>query len=204
MKSQDTSELFFDNVRVPKSNLLGQKNAGFIYLMQELAQERLSVAIIGAAVAKACYDETVKYVKERKAFGKPIAAFQNTRFKLAEIRTELAVTHQEDRIVLHQVLYTVGGLAQPRRGRLDKEQARHCDHGLGEGFPVARLRRTRDETAERDRHHEVEIGHLGQRAQPVEADQHHHPDDGGNCQQHAAGDDIGPGSIEDHAALTHG
>ena len=92
MKSQDTSELFFDNVRVPKSNLLGQKNAGFIYLMQELAQERLSVAIIGAAVAKACYDETVKYVKERKAFGKPIAAFQNTRFKLAEIRTELAVT----------------------------------------------------------------------------------------------------------------
>ncbi|UXD88373.1 acyl-CoA dehydrogenase family protein [Thalassolituus hydrocarboniclasticus] len=92
MKAQDTSELFFDNVRIPKENLMGQKNAGFIYLMQELAQERLSVAIIGAAVARACYDATVTYVKERKAFGKPVAAFQNTRFKLAEIRTELEVT----------------------------------------------------------------------------------------------------------------
>ena len=92
MKAQDTSELFFDNVRVPKENLLGQKNAGFIYLMQELAQERLSVAIGGVASARACYDETVKYVKERQAFGKPIAALQNTRFKLAELRTELDVT----------------------------------------------------------------------------------------------------------------
>ena len=92
MKAQDTSELFFDNVRVPKENLLGQKNAGFIYLMQELAQERLSVAIGGVASARACYEETVKYVKERQAFGKPIAALQNTRFKLAELRTELDVT----------------------------------------------------------------------------------------------------------------
>src|SRR5690606_6682911 len=67
-------------------------NAGFIYLMQELAQERLSVAIGGVASARACYDETVKYVKERQAFGKPITALQNTRFKLAELRTELDVT----------------------------------------------------------------------------------------------------------------
>ncbi|GGY45780.1 acyl-CoA dehydrogenase [Bacterioplanes sanyensis] len=92
MKAQDTSELFFDNVRVPQTNLLGQENAGFIYLMQELPQERLSVAIIAAAAARACYDATLDYVKERKAFGKPIAALQNTRFKLAEILTELEVT----------------------------------------------------------------------------------------------------------------
>ena len=91
MKAQDTSELFFDNVRVPASNQLGKENAGFIYLMQELAQERLSVAIIAAAGARAVYDETVKYVKERQAFGRPIASFQNTKFKLAELRTELEV-----------------------------------------------------------------------------------------------------------------
>ena len=92
MKAQDTSELFFDNVRVPKDNLLGQENKGFIYLMQELPQERLSVALIAVAAARACYDATVEYVKERKAFGKPVAALQNTRFKLAEILTELEVT----------------------------------------------------------------------------------------------------------------
>ncbi len=92
MKAQDTSELFFDNVRVPQTNLLGQENAGFIYLMQELPQERLSVAIVAVAAARACYDATLDYVKERKAFGKPIAALQNTRFKLAEILTELEVT----------------------------------------------------------------------------------------------------------------
>lgn len=92
MKAQDTSELFFDNVRVPKENLLGQENGGFIYLMQELAQERLTVALLAVASARACYDATVDYVKERKAFGKPIAALQNTRFKLAEILTELEVT----------------------------------------------------------------------------------------------------------------
>jgi len=92
MKAQDTSELFFDNVRVPKDNLLGQENKGFIYLMQELPQERLSVALIAVAAARACYEATVEYVKERKAFGKPVAALQNTRFKLAEILTELEVT----------------------------------------------------------------------------------------------------------------
>ncbi len=92
MKAQDTSELFFDNIRLPKANLLGQENGGFVYLMQELAQERLSVALMGVASARACFDETVKYVKERQAFGKPIAAQQNTRFKLAELRTELDVT----------------------------------------------------------------------------------------------------------------
>jgi len=92
MKAQDTSELFFDNVRVPKDNLLGQEDKGFIYLMQELPQERLSVALIAVAAARACYEATVEYVKERKAFGKPVAALQNTRFKLAEILTELEVT----------------------------------------------------------------------------------------------------------------
>ena len=91
MKGQDTCELFFDNVRVPKENLLGQEDMGFMMLMKELAWERLIVAIICQAGAEAAFPHTVKYTKERQAFGKPISAFQNTRFKLAELRTEIEI-----------------------------------------------------------------------------------------------------------------
>ncbi|SEA10772.1 acyl-CoA dehydrogenase family protein [Microbulbifer marinus] len=90
MKAQDTSELFFDDVKVPAENLLGGEGQGFIYLMQELAQERLGVAIGAIANAAAGLQWTVDYVRERKAFGKPIAAFQNTQFKLAELDSELS------------------------------------------------------------------------------------------------------------------
>ena len=89
MKGQDTCELFFDNVRVPKENLLGMEGMGFMMLMKELAWERMLVAIICQAGAEAAFAHTVQYTKDRKAFGKPIGAFQNTRFKLAELRTEL-------------------------------------------------------------------------------------------------------------------
>lgn len=91
LKAQDTSELFFDNVRVPTSNLLGEEGKGFVCLMQELPQERLALAIGAVSAAQKIFDITVDYVKERKAFGQPIAAFQNTRFKLAELKTELQV-----------------------------------------------------------------------------------------------------------------
>ena len=89
MKGQDTCELFFDNVRVPKENLLGMEGMGFMMLMKELAWERMLVAIICQAGAEAAFAHTVKYTKERQAFGKPISTFQNTRFKLAELRTEI-------------------------------------------------------------------------------------------------------------------
>ena len=91
MKGQDTCELFFDNVRVPKENLLGMQGMGFMMLMKELAWERLIVAIICQAGAEAAFAHTVKYTKERQAFGKSISHFQNTRFKLAELRTEIDV-----------------------------------------------------------------------------------------------------------------
>ena len=94
MKAQDTSELFFDNVRVPAENLLGGKaheNRGFICLMEQLPWERLQIAISAVASAQAAIDWTVAYVKERKVFGQPVAAFQNTRFKLAELQTEVQV-----------------------------------------------------------------------------------------------------------------
>ncbi|TQV75560.1 acyl-CoA dehydrogenase [Aliikangiella marina] len=92
MKAQDTSELFFDNLRVPKSALLGELNKGFIYLMEELPQERLSVAVNAIANTDSILKQTVEYVKERQAFGQPVAAFQNTQFTLADAATEVATT----------------------------------------------------------------------------------------------------------------
>ena len=89
MKGQDTCELFFDHVRVPKENLLGMEGMGFMMLMKELAWERMLVAIICQAGAEAAFAHTVQYTKDRKAFGKSISSFQNTRFKLAELRTEI-------------------------------------------------------------------------------------------------------------------
>jgi alkylation response protein AidB-like acyl-CoA dehydrogenase len=91
MKAQDTSELFFQDVRVPKENLLGQAGMGFAYLMQEMPQERLTVAIGALASAEAALQWTLDYTRERKAFGKAIADFQNTRFKLAEMATEIQI-----------------------------------------------------------------------------------------------------------------
>ena len=91
LKGQDTTELFFDNVEVPAENLLVQANYGFIYLMQELPWERMQIAIGAAAKCEAALGWTIDFVNERKAFGKPVASFQNTRFKLAEAATEVQV-----------------------------------------------------------------------------------------------------------------
>lgn len=91
LKSQDTSELHFDNVRVPVANLLGQENRGFYHLMHNLPSERLSIAISATAIARSIFNETVQYVKDRKAFGKPIGTFQANRFTIAEMATELDI-----------------------------------------------------------------------------------------------------------------
>ncbi len=91
MKAQDTCELFFDNVRVPKTNMVGQPGMGFMMLMQELAWERLLIAITSVANAEAVLESTIAYTKEREAFGRPVSTFQNTRFKLAEMKTELQI-----------------------------------------------------------------------------------------------------------------
>lgn len=89
LKAQDTAELFFDNVKVPKANVLGDPRKGFYYLMQFLAEERLIVACGCVAAAEAAIRLTLDYVRERRAFGRAIAEFQNTRFKLAEMRTRI-------------------------------------------------------------------------------------------------------------------
>ncbi len=91
LAAQDTAELAFDDCRVPAANLLGAPGAGFLMLMQKLAQERLVVAIGSQAAAEAVLTDTLKYVHDRKAFGRPISKFQNTQFKLAECATEVEV-----------------------------------------------------------------------------------------------------------------
>ncbi len=91
MHSQDTAELHFSDCRVPADNLLGQEGQGFYYLMEKLQQERLVCAIGAQAGVETVLEETIKYTQERQAFGKPIAKFQNTQFKLAEIATEVEI-----------------------------------------------------------------------------------------------------------------
>ena len=91
MKAQDTAELFFDNVEVPKTNLLGEEGQGFIYLMQNLPQERVSIAAIAVAAMEHVMELCLTYAKEREAFGKPIGKFQHNRFMLAEMATEVYI-----------------------------------------------------------------------------------------------------------------
>jgi alkylation response protein AidB-like acyl-CoA dehydrogenase len=89
LKAQDTAELFFNDVKVPKANVIGDASMGFKYLARFLAQERLVAAIIFQTTAQVAFDITLDYVKDRKAFGQPIGTFQNSRFKMAEMKAEL-------------------------------------------------------------------------------------------------------------------
>jgi alkylation response protein AidB-like acyl-CoA dehydrogenase len=101
MHAQDTAELFFADVPVPLANRLGEEGQGFSYLVANLAQERLSIAIAGVAAAQAALDWTLAYVKERTAFGTPVGSFQASRFALAEMKTEIELaTAYVDQAVL--------------------------------------------------------------------------------------------------------
>ncbi len=91
MKAQDTSELFFDDVRVPTDNLLGDEGAAFFYLVANLPQERLVIAVGAVAGARKALEVTMEYVKERTAFGRPIGRFQNSRFAMAEMATQIQI-----------------------------------------------------------------------------------------------------------------
>ena len=116
LKAQDTSELFFDNVRVPTTNMLGADGMGFVQLMQMLPQERLVVGVQAVAAMELALDETIKYTKDRKAFGKSIIDFQNTKFKLAEIKTQVNVA----RVFVDECV------ARHLKGELDVTTAAMC------------------------------------------------------------------------------
>ena len=113
LHAQDTSELFFDNVHVPKDQLLGQAGQGFAYLMQELPRERTAIAATSVGAIRGSIDVTTAYVKERQAFGQPIAQFQNTRFVLAQAKIDELAT----------VAFYERSVAQYMEGRLDIETA---------------------------------------------------------------------------------
>ncbi|MEE2045916.1 acyl-CoA dehydrogenase family protein [Nocardiopsis tropica] len=113
MKAQDTAELFFDDVRVPAANLIGTEGQGFIHLMENLPQERLSIATCAVASAGAVLEHTVEYCRERTAFGRPIGRFQNSRFVLAEIATEVDMART----------YVDRGIQLLNRGELTVEDA---------------------------------------------------------------------------------
>ncbi len=108
LHAQDTSELFFTDVRVPAASLLGAEGGGFVALMQNLPRERVTIGVFALAVAEKAFEDTLAYVKQRQAFGQPIGSFQHSRFLLAELATELAVA----------------------RAFTDKAIAAHCDDEL--------------------------------------------------------------------------
>jgi alkylation response protein AidB-like acyl-CoA dehydrogenase len=91
LKAQDTAELFFDNVRIPAENLIGEENGGFVHLMEKLPQERLSIAVQAVAGCERMLEITLEYVKGRTAFGRPVGSFQNSRFTLAELATKTQI-----------------------------------------------------------------------------------------------------------------
>jgi alkylation response protein AidB-like acyl-CoA dehydrogenase len=111
--AQDTAELFFDHVRVPRDNLLGHEGSGFGQLMTNLAQERLSIAVSAATACESLVEESLRYVKERTAFGRPIGTFQHTRFTLAEMATEAHIAR----------VFIDDCLSRHLRGELDTQTA---------------------------------------------------------------------------------
>lgn len=148
LKAQDTAELFFRNVQVPQDNLLGEAGKGFYYLMQQLAQERLTVAVMAAAACEAMLEMTVQYCKERTAFGRPIGTFQNSRFKLAELKTEIEIARVfVDRCILElnagQLTAEDAAMAKWWTTELQKRVADEClqlhgGYGYMLEYPIAR------------------------------------------------------------------
>ncbi|MFB7511784.1 acyl-CoA dehydrogenase family protein [Streptomyces sp. NPDC056144] len=147
-KSQDTAELFFTDVRVPKENLLGELNGAFIHLMTNLAQERLAIAVAGIAGAEHLLELTTRYVKEREAFGRPLSRLQHVRFEIAEMATECAVTRTfVDRCVEEHAEGALdavhASMAKWWATELQKRVADRClqlhgGYGYMSEFPVAR------------------------------------------------------------------
>jgi len=147
LPGQDTSELFFEDCRVPVANRLGAEGAGFRMLMAELQQERLCIAVSSMASARRSLVDTIDYVRQRKAFGQPIAAFQNTQFKLAELSTEVEVGQAfVDRLLAAHVrgddVVTEVSMAKWWSTDLQKRMAAEClqlhgGYGFMKEYPIS-------------------------------------------------------------------
>jgi alkylation response protein AidB-like acyl-CoA dehydrogenase len=148
MHSQDTAELFFHDVQVPVSNVLGQEGEGFINLVRNLAQERLSIAIAGVAAAKAALDWTLAYTKERNAFGQPVASFQNSKFKLAEVATEIEISQvfvdrcmeqlNADTLTVEEAAMAKWWCTELQKRTVDTCLQLHGGYGYMMEYPIAR------------------------------------------------------------------
>jgi alkylation response protein AidB-like acyl-CoA dehydrogenase len=148
LKAQDTAELFFDNVVVPKENLLGEEGSGFISLMVNLPQERLSIAMIAAAACEHILELSLSYAKEREAFGKPIGKFQHNRFLVAEMATEahIARVFVDDCVRKHNAGQLDAKLAamakwwttELQNKLVDRAVQLHGGYGYMMEYPIAR------------------------------------------------------------------
>jgi acyl-CoA dehydrogenase len=146
--SQDTSELYFEDCRVPKANRLGQKGGGFIMLMQKLQQERLGCAFFGQCMAEFSLDVTIKYCKERMMFGKPLSSFQHTQFEIAEMAADIKigrafiekciVEHMEGKNIVTEVSMAKFWLTEMACRVADRCLQLHGGYGYCEEYPIAR------------------------------------------------------------------
>lgn len=149
LKAQDTSELFFDDVRVPVENRIGEEGAGFFYLMSGLERERMAIAVGAVATAEKAFEFTMDYVKQRKAFGRPIGKFQNSRFTMAEMATQLEVARV---FIDHCIMELVEGRLTPdvaamakwwctelQLDVIDRGVQLHGGYGFMTEYPIARM-----------------------------------------------------------------
>jgi alkylation response protein AidB-like acyl-CoA dehydrogenase len=148
LDAQDTAELSFTDVKVPVENLLGEEGQGFIYLMQNLPQERMSIAVMAAKAMEAVLESTLQYTKERKAFGRPIGSQQNSRFLLAELATEATVVrmmvdeflrlHLEEKLTAEQAAMAKWYSTEKQVHLIDRCLQLHGGYGYMREYPVAR------------------------------------------------------------------
>jgi len=148
LDAQDTAELSFTDVKVPAENLLGEEGMGFIYLMQNLPQERIGIAIMAAAAMEQVLEQTLQYTKERKAFGKPVGSFQNSRFVLAELATEATMVrimvdefvrlHLDHKLTAEQAAMAKWYSTEKQVYLIDRCLQLHGGYGYMREYPVAR------------------------------------------------------------------
>ena len=147
--SQDTAELFFTDVRVPSENLLGEENQGFYYMMFNLPQERLNIAVSAVAGTQYAFNLTLEYIKERQAFGQPVGSFQNSRFKMAEIATELefawafvdkcSLALNNEELTAEEAAMAKWWTTELQKRAVDQCLQLHGGYGYMHEYPISRL-----------------------------------------------------------------